>query len=179
MQPDSKSSPQWSVTVSRSIAVPAERLWEIIATPGVFMQTHPYVRDNPVEHWPGVGSRDTVCYYSGMSLHRRITRWMDGIGYDLEAVNPSGFWSADVQWRVRTVNPDRSELTIAIAPQIIKLAPRRLAPYVWRFQVRPFLSSYLDAVLRGFDYHATTGQAVRRNQFGSQFAFSPWTLLAR
>ena len=49
----------------------------------------------------------------------------------------------------------------------------RWLPYVLRLS--PLLSGYLESVLKGLEYYITTGQKVKRNQFGAHPLFSPKT----
>ena len=164
--------PPWYIPLSRTMAVPAERIWETITTPEVLEQSHPFVDKNPAERWSGVGSRDRIYYYSGMTLTRHITRWIDGVGYDLEATDEQGRTSR-VIWRVHDVDGASSTLTIAIRPYLFERAPRLLRWLPHHLYLRPLIRHYLDSVLKGFEVYITTGETVRRNQFGSHYVFSP------
>jgi hypothetical protein len=64
-------------------------------------------------------------------------------------------------------------LTITVFPQVLQQLSVmiRWLPHVVR--LRPMLRSYLISVLKGFDWYITTGQPVKRNQFGSHEWFSP------
>ena len=163
---------KWSIPLSRTMAVPAEKIWETITTPEVLEKSHPFVKKNPTERWSGVGSTDMIYYYSGMTLTRRITRWIDGVGYDLEATDEEGRTS-HVTWRIHDVDGASSTLTIAILPYLFEGAPGPLRWLPHHLYLRPMITRYLDSVLKGFEAYITTGEAVRRNQFGSHYVFSP------
>lgn len=163
---------KWPIPLSRTMAVPAERLWETITTPGILEQSHPFVDKNPAVRWSGVGSRDTIYYYSGLTLDRHITHWIEGVGYDLDATDQQGRTS-HVIWRIDDGDGARSTLTIAIMPYLFQHAPRLLGWLPHHLYLRPMIRRYLDSVLKGFEVYITTGQTVRRNQFGSHYVFSP------
>ncbi len=163
---------KWPIPLSRTMAVPAERLWETITTPEILERSHPFVDKNPAERWSGVGSRDTIYYHSGLTLDRHITHWIEGVGYDLDATDQQGRTS-HVIWRIDDVDGARSTLTIAIMPYLFQRAPRPLRWLPHHLYLRPMIRRYLDSVLKGFEVYITTGQTVRRNQFGSHYVFSP------
>ncbi len=172
LTPEETTTFKWPIPLSRMMAVPAERLWETITTPGILEQSHPFVDKNPAERWSGVGSRDTIYYHSGLTLDRHITHWIEGVGYDLDATDQQGRTS-HVIWRIHDVDGARSTLTIAIMPYLFQRVPRPLRWFLHHLYLRPMIRRYLDSVLKGFEVYITTGQTVRRNQFGSHAVFSP------
>lgn len=163
---------RWPVTVGRAIGAAANDVWSVISSPGNLERCHPFCRRNPVEAWPGLGARDSIEYYSGWVFERHFTSWTDGVGYDLEIGRKGGRRSA-VSWRIREVDHQNCALGITIFPVGLQHIPVviRWLPHI--AFMRPMLRSYLDSVLRGFEYHITTGQPVRRNQFGPHRWFSP------
>ncbi len=171
----SARDPGLAIAVSREIEAPPDALWRLLSTPGGVARWHPFLVRNPCERWDGVGSRDTLHYYSGTVIHRTIHRWIDGVGFDLEAVHPLGLRSATVEWRIDERGPARSRLNIALAPYIVRRVPGWARATYMRRIIAPPVSRYLWHVLEGINHTVTTGQAVRRNQFGSHLWFSPWT----
>ncbi len=163
---------RWPVSVSRPIHAPAGRVWDVISSPGNLNQCHPFVEDNSVDEWPGVGSRDTVHYYSGLTMGRRFTDWIDGLGYDLE-IGTRGGQTSRVSWRIRPLSDEQSSLIISIEPYLFQRVPLVFRWFLYRIYTRPMLTRYLDCVLQGFEFYIRTGQAVSRNQFGSHRVFSP------
>ena len=162
----------WAMSKTSQIPAPASKVWETIASPGNLESCHPFVERNPVEQWPGVGSKDVIYYYSGLTYHRVFYAWEDGVGYDLN-IGKKGNLSSKVFWRVRSSGEDRSSLTITVRP---------LDPTGWMKLThwvpvlvfyRPLLDKYLNSVVSGFRYFITTGKPVSRNQFGSLKIFSP------
>ena len=93
-----KSQFKWSITFKKTIAASAQDVWNIISSPGNLEDFHPFCESNPVEKWPGVGSRDTIHYYSGWVLQREFTNWIDGVGYDL-TIGRDGGRKSFVSWR--------------------------------------------------------------------------------
>ncbi|MDH3602960.1 MAG: hypothetical protein OEU26_25390, partial [Candidatus Tectomicrobia bacterium] len=80
--------------------------------------------------------------------------------------------TARVSWRITSLDEMRSELMIGVTPYLKSALPerRKLA-----YQGRAFgttIESYLHSVVQGVDYVVTTGQAVRKNQFGSHPIYS-------
>ena len=60
-------------------------------------------------------------------------------------------------------------------PYLFQRAPWPLRWLPHHLYLRPLITRYLDAVLKGFEVYITTGEVVRRNQFGSHYVFSPRT----
>ena len=160
---------QWPVTASVDIAAPAGRVWEVISTPGNLEACHPFCSANPAKHWPGDGSSDQVHYLSGWMYERQFHTWLEGEGYDLEIGRPGGSRS-EVSWRIAAVDKGHSRLTITVYPAFLEDKPAFLRWLAYRLKIRPMLKSYLDSVVRGFDWYLTHGEAVPRNHFGRH----PW-----
>ena len=163
---------RWPVSMTRKIAAPPERVWDVIASLGNCAYCHPFCEKNPVERWPGAGARDAVHYYSGLVYERNFTGWFEGVGYDIEVGRKHGRTSS-VSWRIRPEADAESSLTITIKSHAYQHLPRVLRWFPYHFYLRPMLKSYLSAVLKGFEYYVVTGQPVQRNQFGSHPFFSP------
>jgi len=137
--------------------------------PGNLEPCHPFCDQNPVEKWPGAESRDQIQYLSGWVLERRFSRWIDGVGYDLD-IGRSGGESSSVSWRITPIDNQNCSLRITVYPQVLQAMPPaiRWVPHLLR--VRPLLKSYLSSVVRGFEWYVTRGEPVPRNKFGSH----PW-----
>jgi hypothetical protein len=120
---------------------------------------HPFCERNPVQAWPGPGSRDEVHYLSGWVYERRFKNWFEGEGYDLEIGRPGGGQSA-VSWRITSISSEECALRITVRPGGLQKYPAvvRWVPFLlWR---RPKLRSYLDSVVRGFEWHVTRDAPV-------------------
>jgi hypothetical protein len=163
---------KWPVRVSRTIAVPATKIWEVISSPGTLPLYHPFCEKNPVIDWPGSDSHDEIYYFNGVVLARHFTAWYDDIGYDLEIGRKGGRISV-VTWRISRVKDRRSSITITVYPHAVQMVPviARWVPHV--FWLRPRIKRYLRSVVKGLDWFITQGQPVRRNQFGAHRWFSP------
>ncbi len=160
-----------AVAVTRPIDAAATEVWDVISAPGNLEPTHPFCARNPVESWPGVGSRDTIHYLSGWVYERACIAWHDGVGYDLE-VGGEGEQPSRVTWRIAAVSPTSSTLTITIRPRSIDRVPGIAQALVQRTYVRRQLRSYLESVVCGIEWFVTTGDPVPRNQFGRHRWFS-------
>jgi hypothetical protein len=147
---------KWPVGVAHPIAATPEKVWDVISMPGNLELCHPFCAKNPVEAWPGGGSRDEIHYLSGWVYERRFCRWIDGVGYDL-TIGRHGGQTSFVSWRIIPLNIQSCLLRITIYPyDVVWLAPK--------------LRRYLSSVIRGFEWYVIRGEAVPRNQFGTH----PW-----
>jgi len=151
---------------SQPVPVSREKIWEVISRPGNLVDFHPFCKSNPVEVWPGVGSRDGVYYYSGLILMRDFTAWFEGAGYDLTATSDNGM-QFKVSWRITTEMNESSALNLTIRQVLVQSSEKRMKQY------GRLLDKYLKQVGQGFEYYLRTGERVRRNQFGSHRLFSP------
>jgi hypothetical protein len=154
------------ITHSQCVEAPKEEVWREISKPGNLTDFHPFCQSNPVEIWPGEGSRDKIYYYSGLVLVREFITWIEGDGYDLIASAEDGL-RFKVSWRITEEVHDQSFLNLSIFPYGMENSEKR------KRQFSRLLGKYLDQVLQGFEYYMRTGKAVARNQFGSHRWFSP------
>ena len=151
------------------IAAPSLDVWNIISRPGNLEWCHPYCARNPVQKWPGPDSRDEVHYLNGLVYERQFSSWVEGVGYDLE-IGRHGGPRSFVSWRITPKSENRCALGIAVHPHALRKIPIaiRWAPhFVW---LRPPLKKYLDAVVRGFEWHIVHRKPVPKNAFGNH----PW-----
>lgn len=155
------------LTRTQPIARPTGAVWQVISSPGYLEQVHPFVAANPVHSWPGVGARDTIEYHNGRVVERRFTAWHHGDGYDLEVTDANGP-AASVSWRL-TPAGGGSRLAIALTPRMVDRVPAAVRPAALA-AVRVMMRRYLKSVLAGVAWRVTTGEPVRRNQFGAH----PW-----
>ncbi len=169
MWDDPKPGFKWPVAATQPIPAPAEKVWEVISMPGNLEPCHPFCAKNPVQVWPGETSRDEVHYLSGWIFERRFSRWIEGVGYDLE-IGRCGGRSSFVSWRIIPVNHQKSVLRIAVYPHALQNIPVaiRWLPHILR--LGPLLRRYLSSVVRGFEWYLVRNEPVPRNHFGSH----PW-----
>lgn len=151
---------------SQTVPASMERVWQVISEPGNLVYFHPFCESNPVEIWPGVGSRDKVCYYNGLVLVRDFTNWIEGSGYDLIASAELGL-QFKVSWRIIQENSENSSLNLVIQQVLEQDSERKVQ------QFTRLLAKYLQQVLQGFEYYMRSGERVTRNQFGPHRLFSP------
>lgn len=160
------------VHLSRTIDASVTAVWAAISAAGQLNRYHPYCRKNPVERWPGVGSRDGVEYYSGLYFQRDIMHWREGWGYDLE-IGPPPRKSAWISWSIDEIQNGCSELGIRVTP----ILENHLLEEVKKTFVRTYFAEtimvYLDHLLRGVDQFVTTGCDVQARQFGAHPIYAP------
>ena len=166
---DPKPRFKWAIAVSRPIHAPVEKVWNVISAPGNLEPCHPFCEMNPVEKWPGEGSKDEIHYLSGWVYERVFYRWHEGIGYDLE-IGRAGGGRSFVSWRIEASDNQTCILRITVYPHILQniSAVARWLPHI--LYVRPLLRKYLTSVTSGFEYFIDHGIPVPRNHFGEH----PW-----
>lgn len=160
---------KWPIVVAQPIEAPAEELWNVISVPGNLEQCHPFCVKNPVDEWPGEGSRDEVHYLSGWIYERQFYHWIDGVGYDLKIGRPGGGKSF-VSWRIVPSGNHSCSLKITVDPHILQEIPVAIRWFPHMLYIRPLLRKYLSSVTRGFEWYVIRGEPVPRNQFGEH----PW-----
>ena len=159
------------ISQTQLIAASPDAVWTVISAPGYLEDCHPFCESNPVEQWPGEGSRDEIHYYGGRTVVRTFASWTEGVGYDIVTTDRRGRHQADVRWRLVPVG-DHTKLTIELDTTFELPRPQRwVAPLVIRRQ----MGRYLRSVLQGVAHRVATGEPVGRNQFGSHAWFSPPT----
>jgi hypothetical protein len=168
---DPKPDFKWPVAVEQRIGKSKEKVWEVISMPGNLEQCHPFCRDNPVQVWPGSGSRDEVHYFNDLVFERRFCEWIDGVGYDLEIGKPKGR-SSFVSWRILPIDNHNCTLRIAVYPYLFQHIPVAIRMLPYRLYISPMLRKYLSSVIRGVEWYALRGEPVPQNQFGSHLWFS-------
>ena len=168
-----EDGPGCSFSMGRRISAPAEAVWKVLSCPGHLEACHPFCEKNPVVKWPGVGSRDTVCFYNGRVLHREFSRWEDGSGYTVDIVDSGGEVKSEVSFRVREHAPgSASELSVVVTMRGFDEWPAIVRRLIWELKVKPSLRRYFSCVLKGFEHHLVTGEPVAKNQFGIHRDFS-------
>ena len=159
------------LTATVGIDVPAGEVWAVIAEPGGLAHYHPFCAATEVERWPGTGSRDSITYYSGIRYQRNFVSWQEGVGYDIELGDPPG-QTAQVRWRIEPTSRRACSLSIEVVPL---LKPGLSDEKKRVYQERLFgevLQHYLECVVAGVKFFATTGKAVSRDQFGRNPLYS-------
>jgi hypothetical protein len=168
-QEDPKPGTKWPVAFEQTMPASSDKVWGAISMRGNLEFCHPFCAKNPVEVWPGEGSKDQIRYLSGWVLERRFCRWIEGVGYDLE-IGRRGGGSSFVSWRITPVGNQNCVLGITIYPHILQNIPVAVRWIPHMLRVRPMLKRYLASVVKGFEWYVTRGEPVPRNQFGSH----PW-----
>ena len=184
MQADLTSGASWQAGLRRyglehgrplkstaEVDVSAEELWEVIAEPGGLAHYHPFCAATEVERWPGTGSRDSITYYSGIRYQRNFVSWHEGVGYDIELGDPPN-QSARVRWRIEPTSQRTCRLSIEVFPLLkSSLSDEKKRAYQERL-FGEVLQHYLECVVAGVKFFATTGSAVGKDQFGTNPLYS-------
>ena len=153
------------------IDVPADEVWAVIAEPGGLAHYHPFCAATEVERWPGTGSRDSITYYSGIRYRRNFVSWQEGVGYDIELGDPPN-QTARVRWRIEPTSRRTCRLSIEVVPLLRSdLSEEKKRAYQERL-FGDVLQHYLECVVTGVKFFATTGKAVIKNQFGRNSLYS-------
>ena len=153
------------------VEVPAARVWEVIAEPGNLAHFHPFCAATEVERWPGAGSRDSITYYSGIRYRRNFVSWHEGVGYDIELGDPPN-QTARVLWRIEPTSPRACRFSIEVFPLLkSNLSDEKKRAYQERL-FGEVLQHYLECVVAGLRFFATTGNEVSKDQFGTNSLYS-------
>lgn len=162
---------KWPISSSILIDASVSKVWEVISASGNLNGIHPFCKENSVVTWPGEKSKDIILYYSGRELIREFFEWHEGRGYKL-MIGRRGGRKTEVHWEINPFEKDRCVLKITLfVPHLQKISAlfRWLPHFLY---MKPRMKKYLDSVLKGFEYHITTGKPVGRNQFGPHSWFS-------
>ena len=166
--------PIYRVGEQMSIGVPVEKLWKLISMPENLNLCHPYCKKNTVQKWGGIGAKDTLEYYNGLTLVREFVEWKEGQGYKL-IIGKNELATARVTWSVTELTKESSELSISIE-LLPYVALRRFTPWlrilIRRFYFIPKMKHYIHNVVQGFKYYAEHKTPVSKNQFGYNAMFS-------
>ena len=162
---------KWPVAVEKTIAAPAQEVWDAISMSGNLELCHPFCARNPVQIWPGANSQDEVHYLSGWVYERRFRQWIEGVGYDLE-IGRRGGATSFVAWRISPVDSQHCTLSITVYPHVLQKVPVAIRWLPHLLRVRPMLTSYLESVVKGFEWYVTRGEPVPRDKFGKHAWFS-------
>ena len=160
----------WSVRGRLELQENSSKIWEVISTKSNLELFHPFCDKNPVSKWPGQNSLDTIYYYSGLVLQRKLIHWYDNRGYDLfigKKNSPQSF----VSWRIEDFG-DSSSLTVSIYPYMYNSGSKLINFIPFYFFIRPMIQKYINSVMAGLEYYIETGKVVSKNQFGTHSFFS-------
>ena len=153
------------------IDVPAAEVWAVIAEPGNLARCHPFCAATEVERWPGTGSRDSITYHSGIRYQRNFVSWHERVGYDIELGDPPN-QTARVRWRIEPTSERTCRFSIEVVPLLKSgLGEEKKRAYLERL-FGDVLQHYLECVVAGVKFFATTGKAVVKDQFGRNPLYS-------
>ena len=160
----------WKISASQEVPITSNRLWKIISSPSNLENFHPFCKKNPTLNWPGEKSVDEVHYYNGLILQRKIKKWIEKKGYDLEIGKVNGRKST-VIWRV--IDKDNKvSLSINIYPWAYNENKKIISFLFFFLFIKPQLQKYINSVMKGLKYFTETDKPVTKNQFGSHRLFS-------
>ena len=165
---------EYVISYRAKINASADKVWEVISTPGNLNFCHPFCKENTVAKWGEIGAEDTIEYYNGLVLNRLFTEWYERKGYEL-LIGDRTYAAAKVLWTITSVKDGISELsiTINVFPEIaLKKYPKLLRGIIRKIYFLPNMSKYVKSVVKGFKYYIETGLLVKKNQFGYSRMFS-------
>ena len=151
--------------------LPKSKILNLIREPGNLKKYHPFCKKNEIINWQGNGSIDHLEYHNGMKFNREFYSWTDN-GYDLRIGGKKNM--AIVNWYVMG-NDKKSSLHVRINPTIDNYIPIKIKffqRFFWFIYIKPMLQSYINHVIKGFNYYMITGVNVLPNQFGKHRWFS-------
>jgi len=167
---------KWMIRSSIIIDSTVDRVWEIISQPGNLNLCHPFCKENIVKKWSGKDSADTIIYFSGWKVERDFFEWKIEKGYKL-MIGRRGGRKTEVQWEIKK-SKEVGKVVRTLLSISLKIPYLQHIPVIFRWiphflYLKPKMKKYLNSVVRGFNHYITTGEPVKRNQFGSHPWFSP------
>ena len=158
-----------SVSCTKEFDVDCSTLWNLISTPTILRECHPFCESNEVLQWDEHANSDRLVYLNGLTYIRRFQTWSEECGYTL-IIGEENRAQSYVIWEIDSLRESHSQLTITVYPFILARLPKPLAFFPHILWVRPRLKAYLKSVLSGFHYRIENNQPVPRNHFGQH----PW-----
>ncbi len=150
-----------------------EKLWQIITSPGHLEKFHPFVKEHiKTEKWHGIGAKDSGSFYSGKKINRVVTEWKEGSSYIIKMKNDDGS-NTTVRFGLTELSSMKTAFFITIQTDAYRKIPRPFWPIFARFFLVPSFKKYLYSILNGLAYYSTTGNKIKKNQFGRHRKFSP------
>ena len=156
-----------------ALNLPKSRILNLIREPGSLNKYHPFCKRNDAIKWPGTNSIDELEYLNGSTFERNFFNWHEN-GYDLIIERKNKSKMAQVNWIIEG-NDEISSLRIRINPVICHFTPFKnkfMQILSWYLFVKPMLQSYINKVIKGFEFFANTDMEVKPNQFGKHSWFS-------
>tara|TARA_B100001250_G_scaffold62035_1_gene48498 strand:- start:867 stop:1376 length:510 start_codon:yes stop_codon:yes gene_type:complete len=160
----------WSVSGILKIKESSSKIWDVISVKSNLELFHPFCDKNPVSKWPGQNSSDSIYYYNGLILQRKLVNWEKNIGYDLFIGKKNGPKSF-VSWKIKDYGRSAS-LTVSIYPYMYNTGSKFINFIPFYFFIRPMIQKYINSVMDGLGYYIETGKVVSKNQFGTHSFFS-------
>ena len=156
-----------------ALNLPKSRILNLIREPGSLNKYHPFCKRNDAIKWPGTNSIDELEYLNGSTFERNFFNWHEN-GYDLIIGKKNKSKMAQVNWVIEG-NDEISSLRVRINPEICHFTPFKnkfMQNLSWYLFVKPMLQSYINKVIKGFEFFVNTDMEVKPNQFGKHFWFS-------
>ncbi len=156
-----------------ALNLPKSRILNLIREPGSLNKYHPFCKRNDAIKWPGTNSIDELEYLNGSTFERNFFNWHEN-GYDLIIERKNKSKMAQVNWIIEG-NDEISSLRVRINPVIDHFTPFKnkfMQILSWYLFVKPMLQSYINKVIKGFEFFANTDMEVKPNQFGKHSWFS-------
>ena len=149
-----------------------EKIWNVIAQASNLELFHPFCSKNPIIAWQENDHRDEIHYINGFKLKRRFIAWNEGVGYDL-VIGTIKEKESFVSWRIHQTNDQNiARITIDIYPYIMNRGNKLMERIPFELYIRPQLSSYLNSVLGGLNWHIKNNKPTPKNHFGTHKWFS-------
>ena len=149
-----------SVSSTRNLNLPAERVWEALADFTNVQRFHPFVKttDKLSDNDRGLGAVRRCNFYDDGEAVEEITDWREGEGYTLEVKASSmPLKKATATLGVRPIDDASSAVTIEMdfIPKF-GLVGRIMAPLM----MKPMMRKMFANVLSGLERHVTTGEEI-------------------
>jgi len=167
------SNPLW-VTLNTSLKINASRkdVWKVMATTGHLEKVHPFCKLHTSKKFQGVGDQDFFVFYNNKEFNRIVIDWKDGESFTLDLFDETNYKQIVIFKVVEDVS-GKSLMSIRFETNSFKDVPESKWDENYIKKVISNHKHYFSSVLRGFNHFITTGEVVKRNQFGIHQEYSP------
>jgi hypothetical protein len=149
------------LNVTRTIDIPADRVWEVVDDFGAVYRYHPLVEQSPIRNGiPSGEGAERVCHFGGgNSITERISQYEPGASYTIDIIEPGKFplKSAAARLSVHPLGPGRTRVGFDMAFQ------PKFGPVGWlmgKTVMRGQFRKVVGGMLAGLETHLRTGETV-------------------
>ncbi|MCH7910422.1 MAG: SRPBCC family protein [Candidatus Hydrogenedentes bacterium] len=152
-----------TVSVSRKVNVPAEKVWKILSDFGGVHKFHPLVERSPLksDNNSGLGSTRVCHFYDKTSITEKVVKWNEGRGYTVEISDMSmPLKKAQARLQVEPADGDTCLATMEMT-YVVKFGV--LGVLMDKMMISGKMRQMFASILEGLERNATTGDLIGEN----------------